>query len=470
MYKDKIKGWIKHGDFLLIDILCLELSLLIAYIFRNGISEGRLPGLYKDMMLSIILIDICAVFFCNSYEDIIHRGYLIELKQVLTHCIVVECGMIFWMFLIKESSSYSRLVIISVYPISVCLMIVARLAWKRVIRLRIKGRKDLRKVMVITTDQRAKDVINGLLCPYREYQVSAIAIYDNGASVGKKIRGIPVVADYSGIIGYMQENVVDELFIDLPGYEDVEEKYMNLFVNMGMTVHVNLSGFGSSMKNKRIYTFGKFTVLSTSMKFSTPRQLLIKRIMDICGALVGLIITGIAFVIFGPIIKRQSPGPVFFSQERVGRNGRTFRIYKFRTMYMDAEERKKELMEQNKMKGLMFKMDNDPRIIPIGHFLRKSSIDELPQFWNVLKGEMSLVGTRPPTVDEYKQYETQHRKRLAIKPGITGMWQVSGRSDIVDFEEVVALDAKYITEWSLRMDIKILWKTVLIVLKGEGAV
>ena len=118
----------------------------------------------------------------------------------------------------------------------------------------------------------------------------------------------------------------------------------------------------------------------------------------------------------------------------------------------------------------MFKMDNDPRIIPIGHFLRKSSIDELPQFWNVLKGEMSLVGTRPPTVDEYKQYGMRHRKRLAMKPGITGMWQVSGRSDIVDFEEVVALDAKYIEEWNLSMDIKILWQTVKIVLTGKGAV
>ena len=192
--------------------------------------------------------------------------------------------------------------------------------------------------------------------------------------------------------------------------------------------------------------------------------------MDILGALAGLLLTGIAYLIFAPVIRRQSPGPVFFSQERVGRNGRIFHIYKFRTMYMDAEERKKELMEQNKMKGFMFKMDNDPRIIPIGRFLRKSSIDEFPQFWNVLKGDMSLVGTRPPTVDEYKQYEMRHRKRLAMRPGITGMWQVSGRSDIVDFEEIVALDAKYITDWSLRTDLKIIWKTVKIVLKQDGAV
>ena len=206
------------------------------------------------------------------------------------------------------------------------------------------------------------------------------------------------------------------------------------------------------------------------MKFATPRQIVMKRIMDICGAIVGLIFTGIACIIFGPIIKKQSPGPIFFSQERVGRNGRTFKIWKFRTMYPDAEERKKELMAQNKMNGLMFKMDNDPRIFPIGHFLREKSIDELPQFWNVLKGDMSLVGTRPPTMDEYVQYEAHHRKRLAMKPGLTGMWQATGRSDITDFEEVVALDAQYIQEWTIMLDIKILWMTVMSVLKGKGAV
>ena len=161
---------------------------------------------------------------------------------------------------------------------------------------------------------------------------------------------------------------------------------------------------------------------------------------------------------------------MFFSQERVGRNGRKFKIYKFRSMYPDAEERKKELMEKNKMQGLMFKMDDDPRIIPIGKFIRKTSLDEFPQFFNVLKGDMSLVGTRPPTVDEYEQYETHHRVRLAAKPGLTGMWQVSGRSDIVDFEEVVALDKKYIEEWNIGLDIRILLETVKVVLTGKGSV
>ena len=150
-------------------------------------------------------------------------------------------------------------------------------------------------------------------------------------------------------------------------------------------------------------------------------------------------------------------------------NGRRFKIYKFRSMYMDAEERKKELMAQNEMNGLMFKIKDDPRITKIGKFIRKTSIDEFPQFLNVLKGEMSLVGTRPPTEDEFLQYEERHKRRLSLKPGITGMWQVSGRSDIQDFEDVVKLDCEYIDNWSLGLDIKILIQTVLVVLGKRGA-
>ena len=184
-----------------------------------------------------------------------------------------------------------------------------------------------------------------------------------------------------------------------------------------------------------------------------------------------MLLTGIIFIFVAPIIYIKSPGPIFFKQVRIGKNGKKFNIYKFRSKYMDAEERKKELMAQNDIKdGMMFKMDNDPRIIKgIGNFIRDYSLDEFPQFWNVLKGDMSLVGTRPPTVDEWEKYEMHHRSRLAFKPGLTGMWQVSGRSDITDFEEVVELDTKYIAEWCLKLDIEILFKTVMVVFRGSGA-
>ena len=241
---------------------------------------------------------------------------------------------------------------------------------------------------------------------------------------------------------------------------------------MGITVHINLAmeiGRGI-MNNQIVQNIGGFTVMTASIKTATISQMLIKRSMDIVGGMIGLIFVAIFFVVLAPIIYIQSPGPIFFAQDRVGRNGRKFKMYKFRSMYMDAEERKKELMSQNKMNGLMFKMDNDPRVIPIGKWIRKWSIDEFPQFLNVLKGDMSLVGTRPPTLDEYERYEKHHRVRMAIKPGLTGMWQVSGRSDITDFEEIVELDNDYITNWNLRLDLKIIMRTIGVVLKTKGSV
>ena len=199
------------------------------------------------------------------------------------------------------------------------------------------------------------------------------------------------------------------------------------------------------------------------------RRMMIKRLMDIVGGSIGLLLTLILTPFVALAIKVDSRGPVFFSQVRIGKNGRRFKMYKFRSMYIDAEERKKELMDQNEVQGLMFKMDKDPRITRVGNFIRKTSIDELPQFWNVLRGDMSLVGTRPPTEDEFEQYNIFYRRRLSITPGLTGMWQVSGRSDIKDFEDVVKLDLKYIDEWSLMQDVKIMLQTVGVVLFRRGS-
>jgi lipopolysaccharide/colanic/teichoic acid biosynthesis glycosyltransferase len=190
--------------------------------------------------------------------------------------------------------------------------------------------------------------------------------------------------------------------------------------------------------------------------------------MDIFGSIIGLILMIPITIIFAPIIYIQSPGPIFFKQKRVGRNGRYFYIYKFRSMYPDAEKRKAALMAENEMDGFMFKMENDPRIFPIGRFMRKTSLDEFPQFWNVLKGDMSLVGTRPPTLDEFSKYKSHHKKRLSTRPGLTGLWQVSGRNKITDFEEVVRLDVEYINQWSVWLDLKIIFKTLGVMVQRKG--
>jgi lipopolysaccharide/colanic/teichoic acid biosynthesis glycosyltransferase len=169
------------------------------------------------------------------------------------------------------------------------------------------------------------------------------------------------------------------------------------------------------------------------------------------------------------LIKTTSAGPVFFRQVRVGKNGRRFIIYKFRSMAADAEAKKADLLDQNELSGAVFKMKNDPRITPVGKFIRKYSLDEFPQFINVLRGEMSMVGTRPPTPDEVMEYEKWHHRRISIKPGLTGLWQVSGRNAITDFDEIVKLDLKYIDSWSIWQDMVIIFKTFLAIFNRESA-
>jgi exopolysaccharide biosynthesis polyprenyl glycosylphosphotransferase len=284
----------------------------------------------------------------------------------------------------------------------------------------------------------------------------------------EKIAGVSVISERATLEEYLLHHVVDSVFLAADMEPEEREELTEWLIEAGVTVHTKLIRISGKHSDRTVEKIGNYTVLTSGIRLTTGRQLFMKRLLDILGGLVGICFAGIATIIVGPVIYCQSPGPIFFSQERVGKNGRTFRIYKFRSMYMDAEERKAELLEQNELGGPVFKMKNDPRITPVGHFIRKYSIDELPQFFNVLKGDMSLVGTRPPTMDEYQQYESHHRGRLAFKPGITGLWQVSGRNNITDFEEIVDLDTEYIANWSIGEDIKILWKTVKLVFSGDG--
>jgi len=297
------------------------------------------------------------------------------------------------------------------------------------------------------------------------------------------VGGVPIVATSEKAAMYVCREWIDEVIVVPAETTPFPQKLVNELQETGVTIHLNLARISNEPEKKQIVEkVGGYTVLTTSINYASARQLFLKRMMDIAAGIVGCILTGVIFIFVAPVIYIQSPGPIFFSQERVGKNGKKFKLYKFRSMYLDAETRKEELLKENKMAdGKMFKMDFDPRVIGnkilpdgrkkkgFGQFLRDSSLDEFPQFFNVLKGEMSLVGTRPPLPGEVSEYELHHRARLAIKPGITGMWQVSGRSDITDFEEVVRLDKKYISEWNIWLDIKILFKTVWVVLFRKGA-
>ena len=349
-----------------------------------------------------------------------------------------------------------------------------------------KRRKNVeeRSLLIVTTSDIVNDVVDNIqknnLAGFR---LAGLVLMDQDMT-GKKKQGVPVVASAETAAQYVCQAWVDEVLIVPSESFQYPQELIEQFEETGVVIHMNLAKVSNKPGKKQfVEKIGNYTVLTTSMNYASARALVVKRLMDIAGGLAGCLLTALIFVIVAPVIYISSPGPIFFSQERVGKNGKRFKIYKFRSMYMDAEARKAELMKENKLgDGKMFKLDFDPRVIGnkilpdgrkktgIGDFIRKTSLDEFPQFWNVLKGDMSLVGTRPPLPGEVSLYELHHRVRLAIKPGITGMWQVSGRSDITDFEEVVRLDKEYIDRWNIGLDVKILLKTVMVVFRRDGSV
>lgn len=467
MYKLMSHSWIKHLDFILLDLVCMQISLLIAYLLRYG-SLPSMSWEYKYWGVFLVLMHFCIVFFTECYSGVLRRGYLQRFKSVLKYNLILVSGMLAFLFFTKQSYEYSRFMLFIFFMVNCILMYIFHVMLKNYIVKAAKAGKNSEYLLLITKKAMVQDNVERLLTnEYSALKLKGIVIIDEDMT-GHSICGVPVVTSFENLFEFAKKSVVDEVLLNV---RDVRiEELTNKFLEMGITVHINIDRISRSMPNAVVEEINGFTVVTTSINTVTTRQIVLKRSVDIAAGTVGMLAASVAYIIFAPIIYIQSPGPIFFSQVRVGRNGRRFKIYKFRSMYMDAEERKKELMSQNKMSGLMFKMDNDPRVIPIGRFLRSTSIDELPQFFNILKGDMSLVGTRPPTYEEYMLYDYHHKSRLAAKPGLTGMWQVSGRSNITDFEEVVALDTEYIKNWSLGLDLKIIFKTALVVLGRVGSV
>ena len=250
----------------------------------------------------------------------------------------------------------------------------------------------------------------------------------------------------------IRENNLDQIYIIQKHGEELPftQQYVDICIDMGVTVRLVVDFYKRRRAYSYVSTVGTYPVITYHTISLNTYEMAIKRLMDIIGGMVGILLFSPVMLVTAVAIKLDSPGPVIFKQTRVGQNGRNFKIYKFRSMYIDAEERKKELMAQNEIAGgVMFKMKDDPRITKVGRVIRKFSIDELPQFFNVVGGSMSLVGTRPPTLDEVEKYERKQWRRISIKPGITGMWQVNGRSKIDNFDDIVEMDVEYIDNWSL---------------------
>lgn len=459
-----------YSQFAVLDLLSMGIGFFLGIFIRHGnFAIMNTYSVYREVLVVLAISIIGNAFLFRPYEDIFRRGSWVEFVNVMK-CLGVQLSVaVVYMFFVQSSSNYSRLAFayacISIFVITYA----GRLTLKSFLRNVAESGIYRKKLLVVTTSDRAEVMLERSRSEVEfNYEISAMAIMDCDM-IGQEIAGIPVTGNVDTLYDDARLAIVDSVLIDLEPDHPVFKDTVNLFHVMGVEVNISLADYNLGIPNQQIIKMGELTVLSGNGRKEAIGDMLAKRALDIVGGIVGLIITGIFVVIIGPAIIIESPGPIFFSQTRIGKNGRRFKIYKFRSMYMDAEERKKELMEQNKMSGLMFKMDDDPRITKVGKFIRKTSIDEFPQFWNVLKGDMSLVGTRPPTEDEFKQYKARYKKRLAMKPGITGLWQVSGRSTITDFEDVVKLDVQYIENWSFGQDLKILLQTVLVVLRHDGA-
>ena len=480
MYKKTLKGLFKHIDFVLIDIIMVQLAYVFAYWMRHGIYNPYRIYIYAMGGLVLVIAGLINANLAENYKNILRRGYFEEFKAVIRYLLVCAMLLMTYQFVAKTSRTFSRIVFFYFLAYALGMLYVSRLVWKFIVNDRISRMvKSKRHMLLISHSQMAGEMIrrfdehtNG------EVEITGLALVDDGLPVGEKVEDVEVVSSYYDVVSYIQKTWVDEVFIYLPKGIPTPEKLLDQCAQMGITTHQSIDVENNREVMSAVENFGGYTVITESLRIASTKDLTIKRLMDIAGGLVGLLFTGILCIFIAPAIYFSDPGPIFFAQERIGKNGRTFKLYKFRSMYQDAEARKKELMARNEMQGLMFKMEDDPRIIGsgpdgkrhgIGWFIRKTSIDEFPQFWNVLKGDMSLVGTRPPTVQEYEQYEIHHKARLAIKPGLTGLWQVSGRSKITDFEEVVALDLKYINTWTIAQDIVIILKTVQVLFTGEGA-
>lgn len=447
----------------LIDILCIAISFVISTYIRFG--NFRDMGDKNSHFLVCLIFVLAATiytFVVPWHNLFMTRKGIGELWHITKMNIIMVLVAQTIMYFMKWADSFSRWVMIIFFGVDILVTFAVHMLIRRCMKMYLSSELVKTKVLVIAKDALLEEIVNKL-----------------EASLGvsyQLVKAVPTSELSDAAIGFKEfceettQMALDEIFVYAPDWDQNElNRIISFFDDMGVVCNYCVELPDMDSKRCSLNSFGSYSVMTYSHFQSSYKRLVLKRVMDIIGSLIGSLITIVFLPFVALAIKLDSKGPVFFFQTRVGRNGRRFRIIKFRSMYIDAEERKKELAKDNEIEGLMFKMENDPRITRVGRFIRKTSIDELPQFFNILAGQMSLVGTRPPTVDEFEQYNRYYRRRLSMTPGLTGLWQVSGRSEIDNFDDVVRLDLEYIDHWSLGLDIKILLKTFKVVFSRRGS-
>lgn len=462
--------------------ICLTASAFIAaYFIKRLLLPEPFRGLsiapnYYIVLLMVIIIwyvafssfDLYASYRKQTFGEIFRN----MLKAVSTGMLV----MILCMYIFKMTD-VSRIMLGVFFLLNIGLLAVSKgIAYVILARYRQKG-FNFRNILIVGSRQRAVDVIDVIGDRLGSgYSVLGCLEIDE-AEIGKKVKnGIQVIGTVDHLEKILWDQVVDELIFAMPlkKIEDAD-KYIALAEEVGVSVRIVPDWqIHKLMYHPEIASiqFEEFLGIPTlTMTTTTTKQgdLFIKSTFDYAFAAVTLVLSVPFFMAVSLAIKITSKGPVFFKQERSGLNGRLFKVYKFRTMVLDAELKQADIKEMNESDGPVFKIKKDPRIIPyLGGFLRKTGMDELPQLINVLKGEMSLIGPRPPIPAEVEKYEIRQRRRLSMKPGLTCLWQVTPDRNEITFDEWMQMDLEYIDNWSLGLDFKIFWKTIWVMLTGSG--
>ena len=385
MYKRNAQGWSKHIDFLLLDLIILQASYMLVYFFRFN-DWAYLRREYRNLGIVLLLADLLVMVINNSLHDVIKRPFTRELIEHIKHCVYVFAVILFYLFSTQQDIYFSRVVLAGTMCIYVVASFCFRILYKEILK-RGRFRRERNNMVVVVSEKNADQIITQLLSDNRAgYDIVGIILLEtsNIASV----HGIPVVCDIKKASQYIAKEWVDSVYIDAPINDRMVVKLMDACAVMAVPTHYHVPYMGRTGVKRFSEKIGGTSVLTTAINYATPVQILIKRVFDIFAGLIGSIFALLIMAVIGPIIKIQSPGPILFKQKRIGKNGKHITIYKLRSMRMDAEDMKQELMDNNLVKdGMMFKMDFDPRIIGnkilpdgtkktgVGEFIRRTSLD-----------------------------------------------------------------------------------------------
>ena len=454
---------------ILYDMGIVIISFFLSHLIRYHMIYSE--NLKHHIVFLPILLFVWGslLYYFGMYHSFRVKRITDVLLIIFKTCIVsfILFGSIMYIFKI---TTVSRIFIGLSFIISTIIMCIEKSILISFLQnIRRKG-FNYRNILIVGTGKRAQNFID-MIRTYEQWGMRVVGLIDNdSAKKDQIVHGHKVLGCFEDVQELIHEHIIDEVFFVGPrSWLSKIEPLINILEIEGVPIRIASDFFNlklARMKQEELSGMPLLVFESTPDKFG---QLLIKRAFDIILSGVGLILSLPLLAFTALAVKITSGSPVFYKQERCGLNGRRFKLYKFRTMNVGAEDQLESLRKLNEMSGPTFKLTNDPRLTKIGKFLRKFSIDELPQLWNVFKGEMSLVGPRPPIPLEVSNYDSWHRRRLSMRPGITCLWQVSGRNKITNFDDWMRLDLKYIDTWSILLDIQILLRTFPVVIAGDGA-